>query len=590
MHVFRRILLIYAILIFVVVVLAEFFITTAVRSSHEQSLAVSLEKQINLVADSIPFDRGHLDPLVRSLKEKNGARITLISPDGLVLGDSDQDSSLMDNHLDRPEIQQAAVGAYGMTVRMSDTLKYDSVYVAKRIERNGEVVGFIRMALPLREADRAVQSLRFQLFTLIGMALLVTSLYSISQARRLKQLIGQLREYSAALAGGAFGRKLFLDAKTGIEFTELADNLNTMSEKLLQAIMQHEEEKERLRVILNSNPDPLLIIDVHGTICMASVSAQDFFGEPLVSRPYIEIVRNRELIDLIDRVRVSRVSEETEFRTSQPSDLFLKVRVTPLCYKKDELSGFVVVFHDMTKIRKLERMRTDFVANVSHELKTPLTAIRGFSETLLDGAIDEPEHARKFLLTIKNHAERLDSIVSDLMTISRIELGDIKVEKTPVSAAEVIDAAIMVLRDKAQRKGLLLISDVAEADTIVMADKNRLIQILLNLIDNAVKFTDAGSVTVSFHIENETAVFSVKDTGIGIPKEHLDRIGERFYRVDAARSRELGGTGLGLAIVKHLVRAHGWHLSIQSEPQRGTTISVLIEQWMKKMELKDEKK
>lgn len=577
MSVFRRLLLVYAVLVLAVVVVVEVFVARAVRTSHEAGLASSLENQIALVAEMVRFDRFSQDAVARGIKEKNGARVTIIALDGRVLGDSDRGSAEMESHIDRPEIQQAIVSRSGMTVRMSDTLKYDSVYVAKRIEQNGQPLGFIRMALPLREADQAVRQLRWQLFVLIGVALLVPSLFSLLQANRLKRLLSQLADFSTALAGGAFGRKLFMDPRTTGEFAGIAANLNSMSEELQRVIALNEEEKERLNVILRSNPDALLIIDTAGQIQLSSTSAKTLLGDTLRGRTYVEVVRSPELIELVERVRSQREPGETEFRSIQPSDRYLSVCVSPLCYKGQELAGFVVVFHDMTKIRKLEQMRTDFIANVSHELRTPLTAIRGFSETLLDGALDDPDHARKFLETIKNHAERLDGIVDDLMTLSRIELGDIRVEKVPVSPAEAIDAAVMVLRDKAQQKGLQLRSEVAEGDTVIQADRNRLIQILLNLIDNAIKFTDSGTVTAGFRIENGTPVFVVQDTGVGIPKEHLDRVGERFYRVDAARSRELGGTGLGLAIVKHLVRAHGWELSIRSEPRRGTTVSVLIQ-------------
>lgn len=577
MSVFRRILIIYAVLVLAVAVVGEIFVARAVRMSHETGLARSLENQIALIADRIHFDRPAQDGVAIAVKKTNGARITIIAPDGRVLGDSDHDSSSMDNHIDRPEIQQAFVSANGMTIRKSDTLQYDSVYVARRIDKDGQTAGFLRMAMPLRDADRAVQQLRWQIIFLIGIALLVPSIYSLMQAKRLRMMLLQLGDFSAALAGGAFGKKLFMDPHTAGEFAGIASNMNTMSEELHRMITQNEEEKERLNVILRSNPDALLIVDINGQIQLSSTSAKAMFGEPLHGRPYIEVVRNHELRELVERVRVSREPGETEFRSVRPADRYLAVRVSPLCYKEQDLAGFVVVFHDMTKIRKLEQMRTDFVANVSHELRTPLTAIKGFSETLLDGAIDEPEHARKFLGTIKNHAERLDGIVDDLMTLSRIELGDIKVEKVPVSPAEAIDAAVMVLRDKAKQKGLVLRSEVAEGDTVIQADKNRLIQILLNLIDNAIKFTDAGSVSASFRVESGRPVFAVQDTGIGIPKEHIERVGERFYRVDPARSRELGGTGLGLAIVKHLVRAHGWELSIQSEPKRGTTVLVAVQ-------------
>lgn len=574
--IFRRIFILYIGLIFATAIISEVFVASAIRNSYEKNLASSILTQIRLVADSVPFDRGGLDALCRNIREKSGARVTLIAPDGKVIGDSDHVSKSMDNHGDRPEIQQAMLSDYGMIVRRSDTLKYDSVYVAQRIVRGGDVAGIIRMALPLQEADAMVRSLRVQMFILLGGVLLVTSLFSLLQANRLRHLLGQLMEFSSSLARGAFGRKMFMDRKVSGEFADIAENLNAMSDELQKSLSRSVEENERMSVIFRSNPDPLVIIDSKGIIQMASTSAKELFGKQLIGRPYFEVVRNSELTALIQKVGESRIPGEAEFLVASPIDRTFSVRVSFLCYKEHEVGGFVVVFHDMTKIRKLEQMRTDFVANVSHELRTPLTAIRGFSETLLDGAIDDREHALRFLTTIKNHAERLDVIVDDLMTLSRIEFGDIAVEKTDVSPAEVIDAAVMVLKDKARQKGLILRSEAAEADTLIRADKNRLIQILLNLIDNAIKFTDKGSVTVRFTVTGDTSEFSVQDTGIGIPKEHIDRVGERFYRVDAARSRELGGTGLGLAIVKHLVRAHGWEMSIQSEQGRGTTVSVFV--------------
>ncbi|HSW64143.1 MAG TPA: ATP-binding protein [Dissulfurispiraceae bacterium] len=574
--IFRRIIFLYVAIIVVTAVFSEVFITSAVRSNIESNLASGILTQIRLVADEVPFDRGNQDVLCRSIKEKNGARVTIVATDGRVIGDSNYDSSTMGNRGDRPEIQQALLSDYGMMVRMSDALDYETIYVAKRIERNGRVAGVVRMALPLAEADAMVRSLRIQMFALLGGLLLVTSLFSLLQAKRLRQLLGQLTEFSDSLAKGAFGRKMFMDRTATGEFADIAENLNAMSDELQKSLSRSVEENERMSVIFRSNPDPLVIIDGKGIIQMASTSAKNLFGKKMIGRPYFEIVRNNELAALIQKVSRTRTPGESEFAVQSPVESIFSVLVSPLCYRDSELAGFVVAFHDMTKIRRLEQMKTDFVANVSHELRTPLTAIRGFSETLLDGALDDREHALRFLTAIRNHAERLDSIVDDLMTLSRIEFGDISVVKTDISPAEAIDAAIMVLKDKARQKGLFLKSDAAEADTMISADKNRLIQILLNLIDNAIKFTEKGGVTVRFRIENDAPVFSVHDTGVGIPKEHIDRVGERFYRVDAARSRELGSTGLGLAIVKHLVRAHGWELSIQSEPARGTTVSILV--------------
>jgi len=258
----------------------------------------------------------------------------------------------------------------------------------------------------------------------------------------------------------------------------------------------------------------------------------------------------------------------------------------------------VLAFHDITRLRQLEDVRKDFVANVSHEIKTPITAIKGFAETLLEGAIDDRENAPKFLNAIKNHSERLNSLVNDLLTLSRIELGDIKIQKEDVNLDDLVDTVFATLRDKVRSEGLYLKKEISPEILEIKADRDRLIQILLNLVDNGIKFTEDGGVTVrvrraEFGVQSMGKIVSelktqhseladfdyieicVEDTGIGIPKKHIPRLGERFYRLDRARSRELGGTGLGLAIVKHLVKAHGWEMYIESTQGQGTKVRLI---------------
>jgi two-component system phosphate regulon sensor histidine kinase PhoR len=258
-----------------------------------------------------------------------------------------------------------------------------------------------------------------------------------------------------------------------------------------------------------------------------------------------------------------------------PEERYLSVNVSPLLYK-GEISGFVAVFHDITQMKKLEQVRKDFVANVSHEIKTPITAIKGFADTLLEGAIDDRGDALKFLQTIKANSERINSLVDDLMTISKIELGVIRVEKAAVDMADVAESVSSLLGQKAREKGLSLAAAIAPDHRSLTADKDRLAQILTNLVDNAIKFTERGGVTFGVSAEGDRTVLFVEDTGIGIPAKHLPRLGERFYRVDPARSRKMGGTGLGLAIVKHLVRAHGWDMQIESTPGRGTKVKIIV--------------
>jgi two-component system phosphate regulon sensor histidine kinase PhoR len=296
----------------------------------------------------------------------------------------------------------------------------------------------------------------------------------------------------------------------------------------------------------------------------------------VAGKQFIDVVRNHEFSDLVDEVKKTLTPGMTNFRIDFAEEKYLSVRVSPLFYKERELSGYVAVFHDITQIEKLEQVRKDFVANVSHELKTPITAIKGFADTLLEGAVDDKENALKFIQTIKANSERINSLVDDLMTISKIELGVIKVEKSLIDVTAVFETITELFQDIATEKNLFLQTS-PEPDLLqINADKNRLIQILTNLVDNAIKFTEKGGVTFGTEKDDDRAVIFVKDTGMGVPAKHLPRLGERFFRVDPARSRKMGGTGLGLAIVKHLVRAHGWNMQIGSVHGRGTKVSIFM--------------
>ena len=285
----------------------------------------------------------------------------------------------------------------------------------------------------------------------------------------------------------------------------------------------------------------------------------------------IEIVRRAlESWEIVsDEITVTRGNRE----------MFLIATAVPI-YSEDSVRGIVLTLHDITRLRQLEEVRKDFVANVSHEIKTPITAIKGFAETLLDGALDDKDNSVRFLIMIKNHSERLNSLVDDLLALSGIELGDVKINKTEVSLDQVIDTVFMMLKDKADKKGLSLSKELLQSTQAIAADKDKLIQIIINLVDNGIKFTEKGGVTVGIDETGGRVALFVQDTGIGIPSRYLNRLGERFYRVDSARSRELGGTGLGLAIVKHLVGAHGWSMRIESEYGKGTRVNVIIDRYL----------
>jgi two-component system phosphate regulon sensor histidine kinase PhoR len=407
--------------------------------------------------------------------------------------------------------------------------------------------------------------------------------------------IEEITAFSQAVASGNFRKRIFPRGKG--ELADLTKNVSDMSQELQRRLQQAEEEKYMIEAILMNMSDGLILTDKKGRILLSNKAVYTLFGieSGIDGKTVMEALRKSELIELIDTIVETKETISREIEVTYPKELLLMV--TAASYSvRGELSGAVLAFHDITRLKQLEDIRKDFVANVSHEIKTPITAIKGFAETLLEGALDDKENAYKFLETIKNHSERLNSLVSDLLTLSRIELGDIKIEKETVDLHNVIDTVFETLKEKAQSKGLYLREEISPGPLEIRADRNRLIQILLNLVDNGIKFTEKGGVTIKVkseklklkserestelltlnsHLRNFIEI-SVEDTGIGIPKKHLPRLGERFYRVDKARSRELGGTGLGLAIVKHIVKAHGWEMQIESMPGRGTTVKIII--------------
>jgi two-component system phosphate regulon sensor histidine kinase PhoR len=555
--------------------ITEIYITSAVREDHISNLKEHLEEKIGLLSNGISFTESNLDDFCKNIKEQIHARVTIILNDGRVIGDSDHDAATMDNHASRTEVQQADNLRTGMTIRYSDTLKYDFLYIAKKITRNGTDEGFIRLAVPLQDIDRSVNLLRVKIILVVMLVLLITWGVSVWQTDHLRRLLKQITDFSRSLARGDIDKRLFL--KEAGEFSEIADNLTSMSVTLKCMMSQSEEERNRLNVILKSVPDALLIIDAKGIVILSSSSVKDFFGDiPIAGVRFAEVVRNYEFAGLIEEVRRHLLPGMTEFSIELPEEKYLTVKVSPLFYKESDLSGFVAVFHDITDIKKLEQVRKDFVANVSHELKTPITAIKGFADTLLDGALSDPENATRFVQTIKSNSERINALVDDLMTISRIEMGVIKVEKSLIDIEVVCENIMELFKAKAASKNIYMKCEKRQDLGQFEADRNRLIQVLTNLVDNAIKFTETGGVTLGTDSEDGKKFIFVEDTGIGVPAKLVSRLGERFFRVDPARSRKMGGTGLGLAIVKHLVKAHGWNMQIESVHGKGTKVKILI--------------
>jgi two-component system phosphate regulon sensor histidine kinase PhoR len=609
---FRRILFSYLIITFSLLIALELYLSSVIRNNYIVKLEENLLIQSRLITDQIPDSlTSNIDDFCKKYKEKTGSRITIIDSTGRVTGDSDESSGKMENHADRPEIKEASVNNTGSSIRFSNTLHKDFFYLAVALDNNPEK-GFLRLSVPLHDLETAISDIRKRIAFASLIALVIAVMIGLFQTDRITKSIEEIAKFSREIKSGNFQTRLFLKEKG--EIGELAKNINDMAQELRIRLEHSQKEQHKTEEILKNMSDGLMLTDVEGRIFLCNPAVKRFFGieSSVEGKTLMETLRNAEIMDALTEAVKKRETLSREITVSYPKELSIVATAVPFYYppESEKISGIVLSLHDVTQLKKLEDVRKDFVANVSHEIKTPITAIKGFAETLLDGAIYDKENAEKFLQTIKAHSERLNSLVEDLLMLSRIERGDIKIEKTGVNLNDVTDTVFTTLKNKADAKGIQLKKDIPADFHEIKADRNRLTQILLNLVDNGIKFTEKGDVVVKvksekFKVESEALYLSlrskaeailkdaiprsarnddmvgnfveisVEDTGIGIPKHHLSRLGERFYRVDTSRSRELGGTGLGLAIVKHLVKALGWDMRIESIPGKGTIVKLI---------------
>jgi len=583
---FRKVFVAYIAITSLLLVSLELYLSNAIKNNYIRNLKDSLIVQAHLIADQIPSSPANsLDDFCKRFKEKTGARITIIDSSGKVLGDSDEPSDIMENHSNRPEIRDADLNSVGSSIRLSKTVKKELFYLAIAIGPDAERK-FLRLSVPLTDVNTAVDRIRKKIiFASLAVSLVVFA-FALLQTRKLIRSIGEISAFSREVAAGNFGKRLFLKARD--ELRELGESIGTMAGELRARLEQSEAERQKIEAIVRNMLDGLILADTKGRILLVNSALTNLFGigSDIEGKTLTEALRNNELADLAARVADNRERISGEIDITYPKELCLMVRAAPFYSRsaQGETLGVVLTFHDITRLKKLEEVRKDFVANVTHEIKTPITAIKGFAETLIEGALDDKDNALKFLETIKNNSERLNSLVNDLLVLSRIELGDIEIDKRNVNIEEVVDSVVATLSEKAGSKGLYLKKQLSSGIAEIQADRDRLIQILINLVDNGIKFTERGGVTVEVQgkkmktedgEEKDFAEIAVEDTGAGIPRKHISRLGERFYRVDRARSRELGGTGLGLAIVKHLVKAHGWEMKIESSEGQGTTVRLI---------------
>jgi two-component system phosphate regulon sensor histidine kinase PhoR len=524
--------------------------------------------------------REELGAFVRRAARPTDSRVTLIAPDGRVLADSDvaqADLARLENHGERPEVRAALAGRVGRDQRTSGTLGAPLLYVAVPVSDGGRVLGALRLALPLAVVTSSYGDLQRVMLAGGLVALAVAFAIGVFVAGRVTRPIVEMQAIARQMSEGQFAVRA--PVRSEDELGALGRALNVMVLRLREQIASIEAERAKATAILDGMVEGVIAVDGQEGVVLMNERARAMFGVGHgrgEGKPFLEVIRNADLHEIFRSGRTAGGVFRRELRLVHPVDRTLRVTAVPLRLSGEE-PGLVMVVDDVTELRRLEQVRTEFIANVSHELRTPLTAIQGYLETLLGGALEEREHARRFVEIAFRHTERLGRLLNDLTDLSNIELGKVSLRLAPTPLDAVVDAVLEIVAAKARDGGVVLHADVSSGLS-VLADHDRILQVLINLVDNAVKYTPSGgAVTVRAHAAADGRVeISVSDTGVGIPRADLPRITERFYRVDKARSRELGGTGLGLAIVKHLVFAHGGEMTIESEEGQGTTVRVTL--------------
>jgi two-component system, OmpR family, phosphate regulon sensor histidine kinase PhoR len=548
------------------------------RATFEDNLVA----QATLLRDIISADfssapqTGRLQREIQQLSGEIGLRVTLIDPTGTVLADSEHDPRTMENHATRPEVRQAFTQGQGRGIHTSRTLGVQMLYVAVPVKRANKIVGVVRLAQPLTQLDAAQKRLQAAIFWGALLALLLALLVSIKLTHDLSADIRALSRTAKHLAAGELEAKAIVHS--GGEVGALASAFNEMAARLARLLAETTQEQRKVATILEKIGEAIIVADQNGHISFCNPMAQKLFGlkpEQPWSVSLLDVTQDVALAEAFRKAVTEQKATELEITQHFPQTRTLQVHITPLTDQAVSL-GAVAILRDISELRRLEAVRREFVANASHELQTPIAAIKAMAETLLAGGREEPELMERFLADMERQADRLGAQVRDLLDLAAIEAGPAALTFCSLEVADIAARVVAHLQPLADQRNIVVENDVL-SDLNVTADANALTRILSNLLDNALKYTEPGGrVALSATRQADEVAITVRDTGIGMLQSDLGRIFERFYRVDKARSTATGGTGLGLAIVKHLVEILGGRISVTSELGRGSEFTVIL--------------
>jgi two-component system, OmpR family, phosphate regulon sensor histidine kinase PhoR len=562
-----------------VLLVVGFFTERALRDNYERLVFEQLTAIARIAqarppqwTPASPGQPENLAPLLEWVGQMaaSGVRVSVITTDGRVLADSQSDPQTMENHATRPEIEEAMAKGDGRSIRRSVSLDRDLLYYAVRQNTLAGTPIVLRFALPLEAVDEVLSSFRRRLLLASFLILLIAGGISLVFSRSFTRRVDRLKDFSRRVAEGDF-RPLPRDGP-GDALGALGISLNRTAARLDRTIQTLTEERNLSSAILGSMVEGVAVVNGSERLVFANPGFAEILSldvPPTSGSALVEVVRQTELLEAVRQVLRGEPRVQSEIVTGTLRQHYFAITVAAV--RAGDTTGAVVVLHDITELRRLERVRRDFVANVSHEFRTPLTAIQGFSETLLAGAIDDPQNRTRFLEIILEHSRRLARLTEDLLVLSKMDAERLELEIRRLSVSQLIESCLETAQRRRAEKDLQISVNMPQGLPDIAGDRRRLAEVLQNLLDNAIQYTlPGGRIVVSAENAVDEIILTVTDTGIGIPKADQSRIFERFYRVDAARSREAGGTGLGLAIAKHLVEVHGGRLWVESEIGQGS--------------------
>jgi len=562
----------------IIVCLSFFVLDLLIKDEIKKVMTDKIETELLNYAELIDLNPAQrISDQLQQIARISNSRVTLVDAQGRVLADSEKDITTMENHFSRPELQEARLKGKGKSIRFSQTIGVDMLYVAIPTKSQSQITGYVRLARPLHDVQSMIEKVYQSVFLAMMIVAVVALFVALFFSYRLAAPIRALERFTERLRQGHPVGTIFLE--TSDETEKLADNINYLVEELQTQIRLANEEKSKLMTAFTSMTEGVLILNAEDKIefindALSAILSQ--YGD-INGRTLMEAFRDVELQKAFLKFKEKHdtVTEEVTLGSGfEP--VILSVSISSVHNYPDEEKA-MLVFHDVTRLKKLEKIRVDFVANVTHEIRTPLTAIIGYLETINAGAINNTADTRRFVDISLKQAQRLNRLVEDLLVISKVELGELDFRFEEISLRNALDGVIPLVEAKVKLKNMTIHNKVPENGATIRADRDRLTQILVNILDNAVKYTpENGSVSIENEQKDNYAVLTIMDTGIGIPKEEVQRLGERFYRVDRSRSRDMGGTGLGLSIVKHLMIAHGGKMEIESQLGKGTKVSLFF--------------